>query len=236
MGRASNGNYIYKWTYSGSLTSAPSKVIFTHNGENKFSNADGTFTNHGYYTESNATQTVRTITVVKNSGTTSKNESLGKVVIYYNNPNRWDQVCYYIYNGEKDNISAWPGLIMKKNDNISHNGVMGWWMIEVPANYANALFIINDGNVNQYPASMQPGVQLNGKSIWLNNETVETEGIAYSKMYSTTDIKSSHSVNVEVVNVYSVSGKLLKRGVRANDCLNGLSKGSYIVNGKKVIK
>ena len=50
-GYTTNGHKIFKWTYSGTETTAPSKVIFTKGGDaetDKFAkNID--FTNHGYY-------------------------------------------------------------------------------------------------------------------------------------------------------------------------------------------
>lgn len=42
-----DGNKIFKWTYSGTETTAPSNVIFTK-GDDKFAN-EIAFTNHGYY-------------------------------------------------------------------------------------------------------------------------------------------------------------------------------------------
>lgn len=73
MGKAANGSYIYKWTYNGTLTTTPTNVIFTHNGETKFSDTDGTFTNHGYYTESSAASATQTITKVKEGDNTGGN-------------------------------------------------------------------------------------------------------------------------------------------------------------------
>jgi len=73
MGKAANGSYIYKWTYNGTLTTTPTNVIFTHNGETKFNDTDGTFTNHGYYTESSAASATQTITKVKEGDNTGGN-------------------------------------------------------------------------------------------------------------------------------------------------------------------
>ena len=50
-GYTTNGHKIFKWTYSGTETKAPSKVIFSKGGNadtDKFSN-EIAFTNHGYY-------------------------------------------------------------------------------------------------------------------------------------------------------------------------------------------
>lgn len=46
MGDTPSGNKIYKWTYTGTLTT-PTGLIFTWNSES--GRVDGSFTNHGYY-------------------------------------------------------------------------------------------------------------------------------------------------------------------------------------------
>lgn len=43
-------------------------------------------------------------------------------------------------------------------------------------------------------------------------------------------------VSDELVNVYTMNGVCVKAGVKASEALNGLQRGAYIVNGKKVIK
>ena len=49
LGTASSGNKVYKWTYSGSLTTKPGKIIFSNNGTPQTS--DLPFQNGGYYTK-----------------------------------------------------------------------------------------------------------------------------------------------------------------------------------------
>ena len=48
LGTANSGNKVYKWTYSGSLTTKPGKIIFSNNGTPQTS--DLPFQNGGYYT------------------------------------------------------------------------------------------------------------------------------------------------------------------------------------------
>ena len=47
LGTASNGNSVWKWTYSGSETSMPANIIFSNNGSPQ--TADLPFQNGGYY-------------------------------------------------------------------------------------------------------------------------------------------------------------------------------------------
>jgi alpha-amylase len=49
LGIADNGNSVWKWTYTGTLTMMPEKIIFSNNGAPQ--TADLPFQNGGYYTE-----------------------------------------------------------------------------------------------------------------------------------------------------------------------------------------
>lgn len=51
----------------------------------------------------------------------------------------------------------------------------------------------------------------------------------------TTGIESVEQTQ-KLVDVYTIDGMLVQKQVKANQALNGLRKGIYIVNGKKVIK
>ncbi len=176
MGKAANGNNIYKWTYSGTLTGVPTGVIFS-NGSSKITSGDGTFTNHGYYVEG-ATTASQTITATEGTGgndSGSTGESTGNTFVYYNNPGSWANVYGYLYNSETENNGAWPGTAMTFDATLSHDGITGWWKMEVPTAFANAQLIVNDGGSNQYPAAMQPGLQLTGVSAWLNGTTLTND-------------------------------------------------------------
>jgi len=49
LGTADNGNKVWKWTYKGTLTTKPQKIIFSNNGSPQTDNL--TFKNGGYYTK-----------------------------------------------------------------------------------------------------------------------------------------------------------------------------------------
>jgi len=51
LGTASNGNSVWKWTYSGSLTTKPANIIFSNGSEGKPQTNDFAFKNGGYYTK-----------------------------------------------------------------------------------------------------------------------------------------------------------------------------------------
>lgn len=49
VGVAANGNQVYRWVYEGNLTTVPSTVIFSDNGNQATQTADFAFVNGGYY-------------------------------------------------------------------------------------------------------------------------------------------------------------------------------------------
>ena len=53
-----NGKNVWKWTYSGSLTTKPTNIIFSNNGANQTTDLD--FQNGGYYNEAGAIQGIVT--------------------------------------------------------------------------------------------------------------------------------------------------------------------------------
>ena len=89
-------------------------------------------------------------------------------MIYYNNPDNWNQVYVYIYaDGGNNKNAEWPGEAMSKGT-ASYNGVSGLWEYEVPAGLENGLVIFNNNQGQQYPSS--DGLQLSGNSmVCINN-------------------------------------------------------------------
>ena len=67
------------------------------------------------------------------------------------------------------------------------------------------------------------------------NEAQEVNFLALD--FGTTGITDTALAAEDVrVDVYSISGVLVRSGVKASEALDGLSKGIYIVNGKKILK
>lgn len=57
---------------------------------------------------------------------------------------------------------------------ISINGKTGWWYFEVPETYATGHVMVTDGKASgtrQYPGAGQPGIRLNGNSLYIDGET-----------------------------------------------------------------
>ena len=106
------------------------------------------------------------------SETFTKTDPNAKVYVYYNNPYNWANVNCYLYKNKVNN--SWPGKAMTYDAAISINGKTGWWYFEVPETYATGHVMVTDGKASgtrQYPGAGQPGIRLNGNSLYIDSET-----------------------------------------------------------------
>jgi alpha-amylase len=67
LGDAKDGNKVWKWTYSGSLTTRPTGIIFNNNGSPQTADLD--FVNGGYYNKDGQKGVVTGITNISESAT-----------------------------------------------------------------------------------------------------------------------------------------------------------------------
>lgn len=134
VGKSVSGKNVFKWTYDGTETSAPTHIIFLDgNGNHLTNNVD--FVNHGYYVDGTYSTTVTKV---------HEDEIVDPKYVYFDNASNWENVYCYFYNG-KTSSTTWPGVKMTYDANASHNGKTGWYKVEIPAGYTNAKFFINDG-------------------------------------------------------------------------------------------
>lgn len=145
VGKTAAGKNVFKWTYTGSESQAPSGVIFLdgkgQNDGNKLNGGNQVFKNHGYYVEG-----------AWNKEITKVNQPAEDTYVYYDNAGKWQNVYCYFYKG-KTSATVWPGEKMTLDASASYNGKNGWYKVTVPAGYANAKFVINNGT---------PGTPING--------------------------------------------------------------------------
>lgn len=90
-------------------------------------------------------------------------------------------------------------------------------------------------------AGANTGVRANYAYIDMDNVPVYTEGSSAKRIFEIgngagpSSIQSVTTGVDAVVDVYSITGVRLRTGVRASEATDGLSKGVYIVGGRKVI-
>ena len=142
VGKSVSGKNVFKWTYDGTETSAPTHIIFLDGNGNKLTdNVD--FVNHGYYVDGAYSTTVTKV---------HEDETVDPEYVYFDNASNWENVYCYFYNGTTSS-AAWPGVKMTYDASASHNGKTGWYKVQIPTAYLNAKFFINNGT---------PGTAING--------------------------------------------------------------------------
>lgn len=134
VGKSVSGKNVFKWTYDGTETSAPTQIIFLDGNGNKLT-ADVEFVNHGYYVDGAYSTTVTKV---------HEDETVDPEYVYFDNASKWENVYCYFYNG-KTSSSVWPGVKMTFDASASHNGKTGWYKVQIPTAYLKAKFFINDG-------------------------------------------------------------------------------------------
>ena len=144
VGKSVSGKNVFKWTYDGTETSAPTQIIFLDGNGNKIT-ADVEFVNHGYYVDGAYSNTVTKV---------HEDEIVDPEYVYFDNASKWENVYCYFYNGTTSS-AAWPGVKMTFDASASHNGKTGWYKVQIPTAYLKAKFFINDGTA---------GTAINGKN------------------------------------------------------------------------
>ena len=134
VGKSVSGKNVFKWTYDGTETSAPTQIIFLDGNGNKLT-ADVEFVNHGYYVDGAYSTTVTKV---------HEDETVDPEYVYFDNASNWENVYCYFYNGTTSS-AAWPGVKMTYDASASHNGKTGWYKVQIPTAYLKAKFFINDG-------------------------------------------------------------------------------------------
>lgn len=144
VGKSVSGKNVFKWTYDGTETSAPTHIIFLDGNGNKLTN-NVDFVNHGYYVDGTYSSTVTKV----------HDEVIADPeYVYFDNASKWENVYCYFYNGTTSS-AAWPGVKMTFDASASHNGKTGWYKVQIPAAYLKAKFFVNNGTA---------GTPINGKN------------------------------------------------------------------------
>lgn len=134
VGKSVSGKNVFKWTYDGTETSAPTHIIFLDGNGNKLTN-NVDFVNHGYYVDGAYSTTVTKV---------HEDEIVDPEYVYFDNASNWENVYCYFYNGTTSS-AAWPGVKMTFDASASHNGKTGWYKVQIPTAYLKAKFFINNG-------------------------------------------------------------------------------------------
>lgn len=163
-----------------------------------------------------------------------------KITVYVNCP-EWDPLYFYAWNNNSsDNqlLGSWPGTKATQSKTI---GDETWYYQEFDITASDYVvnFIFNNGN---------------GKPQTVNIEGLNTDkyfklGDKEGTNYGYKDVTSEYDTGISSVvvddntsnnpvKVYSINGVLVRSlpaGTSVGSATNGLAKGLYIVNGKKIL-
>ena len=110
VGKSVSGKNVFKWTYDGTETTAPTQIIFLDGNGNKIT-ADVEFVNHGYYVDGTYSNTVTKV---------YEDEIVDPEYVYFDNASNWENVYCYFYIGTTSS-TAWPGVKMTYDASASQH-------------------------------------------------------------------------------------------------------------------
>ena len=148
-------------------------------------------------------------------------------------------VYFYIWDSNNNTQlnGNWPG---KRVDNVeackTTIGGETWYFqsVEIPSSDYYFNFIINQGNNKPQTSDI----------AHLTTDKYFLAAISGSKV-SYQDVTSEHTTAIDAIpsdqipgvsDIYTIDGRMIRRGAEAGKAFSELPKGIYIINGKKVVK
>ncbi|MGI6232595.1 MAG: alpha-amylase family glycosyl hydrolase [Prevotella sp.] len=236
MGTAANGNSIYKWTYTGSLTDLPTGIIFCKDASGtKFNSSDGTFVNHGYYTEDSPLTTSTVITAVESSEATYTPtlDSSDEISVFFETS---QTTAPYVWVWGTDNVNynengSWPGDEMTLMGTAANgNSIYKWTYTGSLTDLPTGIIFCKDASGTKFNSS--DGTFVNHgyytEDSPLTTSTIITATSTDSAKYSTTTGLSVIETTTTDTDVwYTLQGQRISEPT---------AHGIYIHDGKKVVK
>ncbi|MGI6232594.1 MAG: starch-binding protein [Prevotella sp.] len=236
MGTAANGNSIYKWTYTGSLTDLPTGIIFCKDASGtKFNSSDGTFVNHGYYTEDSPLTTSTVITAVESSEATYTPtlDSSDEISVFFETS---QTTAPYVWVWGTDNVNynengSWPGDEMTLMGTAANgNSIYKWTYTGSLTDLPTGIIFCKDASGTKFNSS--DGTFVNHgyytEDSPLTTSTIITATSTDSAKYSTTTGLSVIETTTTDIDVwYTLQGQRISEPT---------GHGIFIHNGKKVMK
>lgn len=119
-----------------------------------------------------------------------------KVYMHYEGAAPDDTFYAFVYdkNGVDSPNAQWPGEIMKRDDSLIVNGLSGgWYVYDVPSRLTySGMGMVTDNGKRRYPADMEPGIPLDGKSLafqykdgqWTTTDDITVSASGITELYN----------------------------------------------------
>jgi glycosidase len=218
MGKTTDGTKkIFKWTFTGTASEAPTKIIFSNAGQNQ--TADLSYVNHGYYVEGEYKRTIDGN--AWNPTDPTPTPSTDTMHAYFIAPSNWTDVYCWAWDAKNGNYNltggTWPGVKCTKTSATS-GGLAIWEWINTDTSGKTPTLIIFSNNGKPQTDDM----------------TFEN-GAYYTSTGKTTGITAIESDGTNALNIYNICGMRISNAANAGNKLRNLPKGLYIINGKKYV-
>lgn len=158
------------------------------------------------------------------------------IYLYYEGAGAADTFYSFVYDNIGNNNTSWPGSAMEYHESMTVNGLqVPWFVYKVPETLSvDGLAMVSDNATRRYPANMEPGIPLRGKSLAFiyRNGSWTTESVETVSDSGVDDITyDTYIDNGEATEIYTL------QGVRIDGSIDTLPGGIYIIrHGAKFLK
>lgn len=231
------GNKIWKFTYTGSGKIADASGVIFNNGSTQ--TGDFTFVNGGYYNASGYVKTIEGAGEIPDDPVIPSDPTTVWNIAFDNTQTGWSNVYCYVWDsgdGNREYLGSWPGTQMKTGE---FEGKEAYTISFTPGkSLSQPMVIFNIGSNQNQTADLT----LVNNSLYNTSGVIKTSHIAPLSQAEPLSISSEGGSLVVVapgeclLPVYRIDGtSLLLHLMPGRNVVTTLSKGLYIVAGKKVI-
>lgn len=224
------GNKIWKWTYTGSaVIPEGAGVIFNNNGAQT---DDFKWVNGGYYTKAGYQKTIPGAGEI----VVPPVDPTDEFTVYFDNSDaNWTKVNVYMWDDGGQLCGAWPGTELTSTTVVDGKSYYTYTYTPDRA-LTNAMIIFNDGSRQTADLKLVPGGIYNASGM-----TGQVSGVESTVSGASIAIGARDGMLVvdadrhAIITVVSLDGMARKYTVRPGRNTIELSRGFYIVEGRKVI-
>lgn len=232
------GNKIWKFTYTGGNKIADGSGVIFNNGSSQTGNM--VFVNGGYYNAGGYVKTIEGAGIIPDDPATPPSDPAAIWNIAFDNSStQWNDVYCYVWDasdGNREYLGSWPGTKMNPGE---FDGKPAYVISFTPGKSLGTPMVIFNMGSNQHQTS---DLSLVNNSIYNFNGFMHSAGISSMAASSpvTVTFEGGYPVIVAsaecVIPIYRIDGtSFLLHLLPGRNTVSSLSKGVYIIAGRKII-